>query len=565
MIYLRNFTKTINISQAKKLPVISPLCLSYNIHYTFFTKQKNALIKEFTDKVNSGLSSLQEGNYDLSMKYFHQAIDGFTQTRGTTPFDPEEHTMLLRAHYELGRLYERKERYIESLDHFTTALDLTKTSASKFNIEQGDIHNSIGRVYLKQGKSCDLKAKSHFSEARDIFKQLAASNQLRPDLLNNEYMKHILGGKEEQKQAEKTLEMLESLVENRRDIPQGFQEDGNMAYVFLNIGDNYLSLSDSKNALVNWNRGLDIIATVYGQGSSQSIEYYHSICQSLLRAGKTEEARAYLEESLEICKANLSEDHTNLAECYLMGGFLEFRAANFDKAIENFDKGLTVLTKFPDKYFGEIWIGHLTMAEIFLTQGNHAQAKETFDKANHTIVKLLGRSHPEVAGYYLYWADLWKYRANDKEEAKPFYYRALDIYLRSGNIQDSKIIDIYYEIGPDVFTREEYVSNFVGTLCFQQQKYQESAENFLRSIAISEAKGNLEGELELYCQHLGQAFEKKGVLGKATTFYEKAIDLTVKSRGKDNDRVRVWLRHLQERYMRLGKEKEVVALLQKYN
>ncbi len=245
---------------------------------------------------------------------------------------------------------------------------------------------------------------------------------------------------------------------------------------------------------------------------------------------------------------------------------MEFRQKYFPDALKDYQTGLEILNKFEGKYQGEIWMSYLAMAEIHLVEGNEAQANETFKKANQVMTKTLGKNHPEIAGYYLYWADLLKYKVNNPKEARDFYTLALDIYLRSGNIQEPRIIDIFHEIGPRIFKSEPFVYYFTGVLHFQQQKYDESATSLLKAMDANEDEGGAAlSDLDIHCHNLAQAFEKKGIVDKYVEFMERTLEISAKYRGNTDETTKQWFRMLKNKLMKLGRHEDAKNLSSKYN
>jgi len=226
---------------------------------------------------------------------------------------------------------------------------------------------------------------------------------------------------------------------------------------------------------------------------------------------------------------------------------------------------LEILGKHEGKYQGETWMTNLTMAEIHLLNGNDAKAAETFNKANQIMVKTLGKNHSEIAGYYLYWADLLKYKVNKNSEASKYYTRALDIYLRSGDIHEPRIVDIFYEIGPKIFKSEPYVYYFTGVLHFQQQKYEESAASFLKAMDANEEEGGPAlSDLDIHCHNLAQAFEKKGIVEKNIDFLNKTLEISIKHRGRNDETTKQWYRILKNKLQKLERHHDIEILSKKF-
>ena len=503
-------------------------------HFSFFSKKQTLPMKDLVQKMNIGLKSVQDNQIEEGVTNFKHIIDEFTSIQDQSSISDKELPLLLRAHYELARVNERSDQLLDSLHHYKEALNLSKRIYPAQGLEEGDISNALGRIYTKLSKSDEAKAKAFLGSAKVIFSNLADKAQLSPHLLENDYIQSLLYGN--QGQPEKALELLEWISEQPQERNQSIFPD--LELVFQSIGDIYLSMNNIPKANENWDRAIEIVTAEYGVTSEKAIGLFNGIAQSFLRHGDYKEAGRYVQKSIRACQEDLRDDiQAKYAESLLMSGFVQYRDGDFSKAIANYQKGLEIMEIHKSKSPEEIWVAYLTMAEIHLAEGRLDKSESLFNKAKERAARSLGRYHPELAGYNIYFADLMKYKVKRVKEANALYSKALDMYLMSGSIQDPRIIDIYHELGPSVFDEERNLNNFFGVLQFQQQKYEESAQSFHKAIDISR-EGNT--DRDVLCENIGLAFEKKGLVSKAAEFYEKGLELLKginKDQGETNNRI----------------------------
>ena len=156
---------------------------------------------------------------------------------------------------------------------------------------------------------------------------------------------------------------------------------------------------------------------------------------------------------------------------------------------------------------------------VHLIRGDYDTARDYFEKALESDLKLVGSDHPNVAVHWNYLGDLWRKQGNSAK-AIGYYEKSLDSFLKT--------------IGPE----HPFVAriwNNLGTAHYNNGQYDLAVANWQKSLD-TEMKifdGNHPAIAQRW-NDLGEAWRKKGEYDKAIDLHEKALASDLKTYGPDH-------------------------------
>jgi tetratricopeptide (TPR) repeat protein len=129
-----------------------------------------------------------------------------------------------------------------------------------------------------------------------------------------------------------------------------------VAASFINIGAVYAGKGDNENALVQYQKGLEIQTRVFGS------------------------------------------DHPDVAASFYNIGAVYEGKGDIDNALVQFQTALEIRTRVFGSDHPDVAVSYANLAAVYQTQGNHVQRKEMVTRAYHIFLKVLGPDHPQTQG-----------------------------------------------------------------------------------------------------------------------------------------------------------------------
>ena len=540
------------------------------------------LYKEALDKYTQGVELSNQKKYTESIALFEQVLQSFSKQQDKALLPLNEVNLLLQAHFQLGKIHEKHQDIKRAAQLYDDAFDIVNKTSLNNTVEAANLHNALGRIKLKQGQN--EEAKNYLNKASQIFKQvdtkdLTGSSQF----VENAYMMAVLYG--DSGQIDEALSLLENILKQVKNQEATYEGELDLALVYLSVGNMYISKKNVQKALDYWQQGLESSIKRHGEHSLQGQHYCLGVTQVLLRHELFEQAKKYAEKNLEIVQKLFAENHPKVAEGYLMMGVISFNTQNAGKALECYGKAAEILSSYPDQYHDQVSFAHLTISEIYVAQGKYDEAKSAFENALKIAILNLGEKSIKVADYYYFWAEQLRVKIDNFKGARQYYTRALDIYKNNKETPLEVLVPCYYNLGSLNFHEgnvEEAINNLhetitnalrleepsglledtynlLASIYFQKQNYKESAKYFQSAVDESFKTGN-KGEVDVYYRNLGLAHEYSGDIEKGVEGYRKALDLALKSRGKEQEITQSHLQLLIEGLKKQNKLNEAEKL-----
>ncbi len=174
---------------------------------------------------------------------------------------------------------------------------------------------------------------------------------------------------------------------------------------------------------------------------------------------------------------------------------------------------------------------------VHLIQGNYDTARDYFERALESDLKLVGSDHPNVAVHWSNLGDLWR-KQGDYDKATAYYDKSLNSFLKT--------------IGPE----HPFVAriwNHKGTAHYNNGEY---------DLAVANWEKSLNSEMRIYdgnhptiakrWNDLGEAWRKKGEYDKAIRLHQKALESNLKTYGEDHPVVARNWNYLGEAWRKKG-------------
>jgi tetratricopeptide (TPR) repeat protein len=151
--------------------------------------------------------------------------------------------------------------------------------------------------------------------------------------------------------------------------------------------------------------------------------------------------------------------------------------------------------------------------------GNYDKAIEYYDKCLSIEFKSLGEKHSDVAVTYnnlgLVYDDIGAY-----EKAIEFYYKSLEINLNNSNIPTTELATNY---------------NNIGTSLFNKGQYEKAINYFLKCLNIQIfIYGSFHPNVAVSFNNIGLVNHENGDLIKSLYYYQKSLEIELKVYGEDS-------------------------------
>ncbi len=185
---------------------------------------------------------------------------------------------------------------------------------------------------------------------------------------------------------------------------------------------------------------------------------------------------------------------------------------------------------------------------VHLIRGNYDTARDYFERALESDLKLVGSDHPNVAVHWNNLGDLWRKQGNNPK-AIAYYEKSLNSFLKT--------------IGPE----HPFVAriwNNLGTAHYNNGEYDLAVANWEKSLN-SEMKifdGNHPAIAKRW-NDLGEAWRKKGEYDKAIRLHRKALESDIRTYGEDHPVVARDWNHLGEALRKKGDYEQAIQYHEK--
>jgi tetratricopeptide (TPR) repeat protein len=185
--------------------------------------------------------------------------------------------------------------------------------------------------------------------------------------------------------------------------------------------------SQHTQALVVWEKVLNIRRKVLGEDHSHIARAYTNVADNLAAQHKDQEAAGAYRKALAIDRKVLGEDHPYTAGSCKQVATTLHRQGKYREAEEHFRSALAIYRRTLGEEDPNAAQGYHDLASNLEAQGRHAEAEENARKALAVCRKVFGEEHPLTASSYNSVA--FGLQASGKhKEAEESYRKALEIF-----------------------------------------------------------------------------------------------------------------------------------------
>jgi eukaryotic-like serine/threonine-protein kinase len=337
-------------------------------------------------------------------------------------------------------------------------------------------------------------------------------------------------------------------------------------------------------------KGADKIATeLQGQPLIQAklMNTMGRVYQSL---GLYQRAGLLLEKALETARANLGNEHPEIASYQLALAWLYNSQGKENEAISMCRSALAILEKTAGPESTDVARALHTLAVLLRDKGEYGEARTLFEKSRAIYEKALGPDTMQVAYSYYHQGWLSKLTGN-LAEAKQSYERALSIekkilppdhpdlawclndlsivYENMGDYDGSRqfleqSLAIQEKVfGPNHPAVAAGLKN-LGVLLWRIGKYDQAKPLYERALSIEEkALGPEHGEVAGTLNNLALLADSTGNYVEAQRLYERSLSLTEKFYGPEHAEVAISQSNLAQFFEKMGEQSRAIALYEK--
>ena len=200
-------------------------------------------------------------------------------------------------------------------------------------------------------------------------------------------------------------------------------------------------------------------------------------------------------------------------------GRCEDKFANYDKALEYFEKSLAIDLKTLGDEHPIVATSYNNIGIVWRSKGECDKALEYYKKCLAIRLKTLGSEHPAVAGSYNNIGLTW-YSKGDYDKALEYHEKCLAIRLKTIGSEH-----------PD-FARSY---NNIGIVWDRKVEYDKALEYYEKCLAILlKTLGGGHPDVAMLYDNIGMVWKSKGEYDKALEYYEKCLVIELKTLGAEH-------------------------------
>ena len=251
-------------------------------------------------------------------------------------------------------------------------------------------------------------------------------------------------------------------------------------------------------------------------------------------------ALEYYQKSLAIEKKIFDEPHPNVAASYNNIGFVYSSQGDYDRALEYYLRALSIRKQVFGESHPDLANSYNNLGSVYYSQGDYTHALEYFQQSLAIRKQVYGESHPDVATSYNDIGNVY-YSQGD-------YARALEYYQQSFAIWKQ----VYGEYHPYVATS---YSN-IGCIYNAQGDYARALEYHQQSLAIrKQLFGESHPAVALLYNTIGSVYDAQGNYARAQDYYQQALNIYRQTLGEEHSKTKNIQEKIEKTLQKLNEEK----------
>lgn len=361
-----------------------------------------------------GSAYFDSSNYDKALIYYQNELSVRKSIHG------ENHKDIANCYANIGLVHEFKGEYKAALNYFQKAMAIRQNLFGENDLKTADSYHDIASENYLLGNY--QEAIEYFFKALKIREELAGSSSYEAA--------HTLGAIatvyieaqffDEALEANRATEKIYCDLK----INQISQE---FAVLYNERGRIYFAQSDYKNAILYWQKALEINQKLYGDKNVYTAKAYLNLGLNYQMMGDSSRAIANIETGLTIYKSIFGNSNPDIALCYRSLGAIYRSKDDFDTALSYFNKALEIYRKSLGEKHLEVARCYIEIGSIYDNKKDFQNALDFYRKGNNMLYDIFGYETTDIASCYDKIAGIYDIMG-EPEDAESLYKAAINVY-----------------------------------------------------------------------------------------------------------------------------------------
>ncbi len=224
------------------------------------------------------------------------------------------------------------------------------------------------------------------------------------------------------------------------------RETEDTAAVYHNIGNMYHDRGDYDNALVQYQKSLQIKEKVLDTEHPSTAATYHNIGAVYKAKGDSDNALVQYQKALAIREKVLGTEHPDTATTYHNIAGVHYAKGDYDNALVQYQKSLQIKEKVHGTEHPDTATTYNNIGSVYKAKGDYDNALKYYLKDLAISEKVLGTEHPNTATTYNNIAGVYAAKG-DYDNALVQYQKSLQIKEKVLGTEHPSTATTYHNIG----------------------------------------------------------------------------------------------------------------------
>lgn len=427
-------------------------------------------------------------NYNGALNYFYRSL---------TYADKD--SLKAENYNHIANTYYIQSNYSLALSFHQKALEIRNSSTGSVDIAISYLN--IGNIYADLGEN--IKAMEYYQKSLQIHHSLGKDSFNIAGVYYN-----ISRLFEKQGQVERAFENCRKAIELFRSA--GSIQDQNIALCYNLMGIIHKMQGDYNQAIVYYNKALDINLTFYGQSHPEVARNYSNIGRIHFDQGDYLIALEYYEKALKIRLSVYRENHLEVVENYNSIAAIYDKQRDYSTALEYYKKSLNIRLFLYGENHPDLAGVYNNVGRIYFNQGDYSIALEYYEKALKINLSVYGENHPEVANSY-FGIGIMDFCQKEYVKAIRNIEKSLSIKISVCD-ENNKDLIIYYQM--------------LGNLYREQKNYSKALMYYEKLLMTEKAiYGENHSDIAECYYYIGYIHRNQSEYIKALEYFTKALKI----------------------------------------
>ena len=292
----------------------------------------------------------------------------------------------------------------------------------------------------------------------------------------------------------------------------------------------------------------DLAVNSIKEESELACSFYFSLGEQFFFVRNYDKAIECFEKSLSVSLKINGDQHSLTSESFNNLGLMWATKCEYDKALKYYEKSLVIRLKIFGDQHSSTGESYNNLGTVWKYKFEHDKAIAYFEKSLAIKLKIHGDQHPSTGISYNNLGIVWSDKA-EYDKAIAYYEKSLSIRLK-----------VYGDLHST--TRLSYLS--LGTAWKNKAEFDKSIVYYEKSLAIDlKIHGDQHPSTGTTYNNLGLVWSKKGEFGKAISCHEKSLAIRLKAYGDQHPSTKLSFNNLGAVYFKNGDYDNAIAFYEK--